>query len=340
MRALTISRHGGPDVLEVRTLPDPIPAEGQVLLRVARSGLNFADVSARVGLYPDAPRPPMVMGYEVSGTVQALGAGVLTPAVGTSVVAFTRFGGHATHVCTDARVAFPMPSGMSLEQAAALPVNYVTAHHLLHRVGGLKPGRALLVHMAAGGVGLAAIQLARAVGDVMVYGTASAGKHAFLRQVGLHHPIDYRTEDWVAEIRRLTGGRGVDLVLDALGGKDWQRSYSVLAPAGHLACFGFANLISGERRNWAHVLFELARVKRFGPLQLMGDNKTVSGVNLGHLFGEVALLGDAMRALFQLFAEGRIAPHVDRVFPLVEGAAAHRFLQERRNVGKVLFDCS
>jgi NADPH:quinone reductase-like Zn-dependent oxidoreductase len=340
MRALTISRHGGPDVLEVRTLPDPVPAEGQVLLRVARAGLNFADVSARVGLYPDAPKPPMVMGYEVSGTVEALGPGVEAPAVGTRVVAFTRFGGQATHVCTDARVAFPLPSGMSLEQAAALPVNYVTAHHLLHRVGGLKPGRTLLVHMAAGGVGIAAIQLAKAVGGVTVYGTASAGKHAFLRELGLTHPIDYRTEDWVAEVRRLTSGRGVDLVLDALGGKDWERSYSVLAPAGQLCCFGFANLISGEKRSWPRVLWQLAQVKRFGPLQLMGDNKTVSGVNLGHLFGEVALLGEAMHALFQLFEEGRIAPHVDRVFPLAEGAAAHRFLQERRNVGKVLFDCS
>ncbi len=114
----------------------------------------------------------------------------------------------------------------------------------------------------------------------------------------------------------------------------------MLAPAGHLACFGFANLITGEKRSWPRVLWQLTRVKRWGPLQLMSDNRTVSGVNLGHLFGEVALLGEAMQALFRLFGEGKVAPRVDRVFPLAEGAAAHRFLQERRNVGKVLFDCT
>jgi synaptic vesicle membrane protein VAT-1 len=340
MRALTILRHGGPDVLEVRTLPEPVPGAGQVRIRVARAGLNFADVSARVGLYPDAPKPPCVVGYEVSGTVDALGPGVSSPAVGTPVVAFTRFGGQATHALTDARVVFPLPKGMSLDQAAALPVNYVTAHHLLHRVGGLKPGRSVLVHMAAGGVGIAAIQLARAVGGVTLFGTASAAKHAILREAGVQHPIDYRTEDWAAEVKRLTDGRGVDLILDPLGGADTERGYRCLAPAGHLACFGFANLITGEKRNWPRVLWQLTKVKRFSPLQLMSDNRTVSGVNLGHLFGEVALLGEAMRALFQLFEEGHIAPRVDRVFPLAEGPAAHRFLQERRNVGKVLFDCS
>jgi NADPH:quinone reductase-like Zn-dependent oxidoreductase len=340
MRALTITRYGGPDVLEVRTLPDPVPGPGQVLIRVARAGLNFADVSARVGLYPDAPKPPVVVGYEVSGTVEALGQGVTAPGVGTQVLALTRFGGQATHAVTDARGVVPLPKGMTLDQAAALPVNYFTAHHLLHRVGGVKPGRTVLVHMAAGGVGLAVIQLARAVGGVTLYGTASAAKHALLREAGLQHPIDYRTTDWVAEVKRLTNGRGVDLILDALGGADTARGYDCLAPVGHLACFGFANLVSGTTRNWPKVLWQLTKMRRWGPLQLMNDNRTVSGVNLGHLFGEVALLQETMRALLQLFEEGRVAPRVDRVFPLAEGPAAHRFLQERRNVGKVLFDCS
>ncbi len=340
MRALTISRHGGPDVLVLRTAPDPVPGPGQLLIRVARAGLNFADVSARVGLYPDAPKPPMVMGYEVSGVVEALGPGVSSPRVGSEVLALTRFGGQATHALADVRLAFPVPSWMKLDEAAALPVNYLTAHHLLHRVGGLRPGRSVLVHMAAGGVGMAAIQLARAVGGVTLFGTASAAKHALLKEAGLDHPIDYRTQDWEAEVHRLTAGRGVDLILDALGGVDSERSYRSLAPAGHLACFGFANLISGPTRNWPRVLWQLARVKRWGPLQLMGDNRTVSGVNLGHLFNEFALLGETMQELLHLFAEGRIAPKVARIFPLAEGADAHRFLQERRNVGKVLFDCT
>ncbi len=340
MRALTTPHYGNPDVLEVRTLPDPVPGQGQLRIRVARAGLNFADVNARMGLYPDAPKPPMVVGYEVSGTVDALGPGVSAPAVGTSVLALTHFGGQATHALADARVTTPIPAGMTLDQAAALPVNYVTAHHLLHRVGALQPGRSLLVHSAGGGVGLAVIQLARAVGDVTLFGTASAAKHAFLREAGLQYPIDYRTLDWAEEVKRLTQGRGVDLILDPLGGEDTKRGYQSLAPVGHLICFGFSQLISGSKRSWPHVLWQLTKMQRFGPLQLMSDNRTVSGVNVGHLFGEVTLLGDVMKDLFRLFQAGKISPHVDRVFPLSEGPAAHRFLQERRNVGKVLFDCT
>jgi NADPH:quinone reductase-like Zn-dependent oxidoreductase len=340
MRELTITRHGGPEVLRVTERPDPFPGPGQICIRVARSGLNFADISARVGLYPDAPKPPLVAGYEVAGTVEALGEGVTGPAVGTPVLAFTRFGGQATHAVTDARGVVPVPAGMTLDQAAALPVNYLTAHHLLHRVGGLQPGRSVLVHMAAGGVGLAVIQLCRAVGGVTLFGTASAAKHPFLRQAGVDHPIDYRTTDWAAEVRRLTGGRGVDLILDPIGGADWDRGYRLLAPAGLLVCFGFANLISGPKRSLPRVLWQLMRVRRWGPLQLMNDNRGVAGVNVGHLWTEVALIGDTMRMLLDLFTKGAIAPRVDRVFPLAEGAAAHRFLQERRNVGKVLFDCT
>ena len=340
MRALTTPHYGNPDVLEVRTLPDPVPGQGQLRIRVARAGLNFADINARVGLYPDAPKPPMVVGYEVSGTVDALGPGVSAPAVGTSVLALTNFGGQATHALADARVTTPIPTGMTLDQAAALPVNYVTAHHLLHRVGALQPGRSVLVHSAGGGVGLAVIQLARAVGNVTLFGTASASKHAFLREAGLQYPIDYRTLDWAEEVKRLTEGRGVDLVLDPLGGEETKRAYQSLAPVGHLICFGFSNATSGDKRSWPHVLWQLAKMQRFGPLQLMSDNRSVSGVNLGHLFSEVTLLGDVMKDLFRLFQAGKISPHVDRVFPLSEGPAAHRFLQERRNVGKVLFDCT
>lgn len=340
MRSLTITRYGGPEVLALREAPDPRPGRGELLIRVARAGLNFADVTARVGLYPDAPRPPMVMGYEVAGTVEALGEGVAGPGPGTQVLSFTAFGGQATHAVVDARAALPLPAGMSLDQAAALPVNYATAHHLLHRVGGLLPGQSVLVHMAAGGVGLAVLQLCRAVGRVTVYGTASAGKHAFLRQAGLDHPIDYRTGDWAAEVRRLTAGRGVDLVLDPLGGATWEQGYRLLAPAGKLLVFGFANLLTGESRSWPHVLWQLAQVRRWGPLRLMNDNRGVCGVNLGHLWGETELIAGTMQSLLDLFRRGAIAPRVDRVFPLAEGAAAHRFLQERKNVGKVLFDCS
>src|SRR5215472_6260452 len=316
MRALTITRYGPPEVLAVREAPDPVPAPGQVCIRVARAGLNFADVSARVGLYPDAPKPPMVMGYEVSGTVAALGEGVSAPPVGTRVMAMTKFSGQATHAVADARYVLKLPDGMDLDQAAALPVNWVTAHHMLHRIANLRPGMTLLVHMAAGGVGLAAIALARAVGGVTILGTASAPKHPVLREAGVTHPIDYRTQDYVAEVKRLTHGRGVDLILDALGGPEWERNDGLLAPAGHLVCFGWANATSGERRNLLHVAGGLLTMKKWNALQLMSKNRSVSGVNVGHLWSEPRLMRTALDAVMARWQEGKVHSHIDAVFPL------------------------
>ncbi|HVP61002.1 MAG TPA: medium chain dehydrogenase/reductase family protein [Myxococcaceae bacterium] len=340
MRALTITRYGPPEVLAIREAKDPVPGPGQVCIRVARAGLNFADVSARVGLYPDAPKPPMVMGYEVSGTVASLGEGVSAPPVGTRVLAMTHFGGQATHALADGRYVIPLPETMDLDQAAAFPVNWLTAHHMLHRVANLKPGMALLVHMAAGGVGLAAIALARAVGGVTIFGSASASKHGVLREAGVDHPIDYRTQDYVEEVKRLTGGRGVDLVLDALGGPEWTRNTRVLAPVGQLICFGWANAASGESRNLLKVATGLATMKRWNALELMSKNISVSGVNVGHLWGEASTLRATLDALMRLWREGKVRSHIDQVFPLAEGAAAHRRMHERKNVGKILFDCA
>jgi NADPH:quinone reductase-like Zn-dependent oxidoreductase len=340
MRALTIMRYGPPEVLAVRERPDPSPGAGQVSIRVERAGLNFADLAARVGLYPDAPKPPMVMGYEVAGTVTALGPGASGPPVGTRVLALTRFGGQASQVVADARYVVPLPEGMTMDQAAALPVNWLTAHHLLHRIGHLGPGQALLVHMAAGGVGLAAIALARLIGGVRIFGTASAGKHGLLREAGVDHPIDYRTQDYVAEVKALTAGRGVNLILDAVGGPEWSRNYGLLAPAGQLICFGWAQATSGETRNYLHLARGILGLRRWSALELMGDNRTVSGVNVGHLWGEHVLMRETLDALLVLWREGKVKSHIDSVFPLDQGAAAHRRMHERKNVGKILFDCS
>jgi NADPH:quinone reductase-like Zn-dependent oxidoreductase len=311
-----------------------------VCIRVERAGLNFADLAARVGLYPDAPKPPMVMGYEVAGTVAALGAGASGLPVGTRVLALTRFGGQATHALADVRYVIPLPQGMTMDQAAALPVNWSTAHHMLHRVGHLQPGQALLVHMAAGGVGLAAVALARMVEGVRIFGTASASKHALLRQAGVDHPLDYRTQDYVVEVKRLTAGRGVDLILDAVGGPEWSRNYGLLAPAGQLICFGWAQATSGETRNYLHLARGILGIRRWSALELMSDNRTVSGVNLGHLWGEHAAMRATLEALLALWRAGKIQSHIDSIFPLDQGPAAHRRMHERKNVGKILFDCS
>jgi NADPH:quinone reductase-like Zn-dependent oxidoreductase len=225
---------------------------------------------------------------------------------------------------------------MSFEVAAAIPVNYLTAYHMLFNVAPLRPGRKVLVHMAAGGVGIAVLQLCRTVEGIETFGTASASKHDILREEGCTHPIDYRTVDYVARVRELTGGAGVDLVLDPLGGADWRKGLSLLGPLGHLIAYGFANITSGERRSLLRVLRQGLRVPKISPLGLMNRNRSVSGVNVGHLWGQGELLREALTALMGLWESGVVRPRIDTVFPFADAGAAHRRITERRNVGKVL----
>jgi NADPH:quinone reductase-like Zn-dependent oxidoreductase len=327
-------------VLEVRESADLSPGPGQLRIDVHRAGLNFADLMARMGLYPDAPKTPFVAGYEVSGVVSALGEGAEGFSVGDRVVALTEFGGQASQVVVGVMQAMRLPDHVDFDAAAALPVAYLTAHHMLFHVGTLRPKERLLIHAAAGAVGLAAIQLARRVPEVELFGTASQPKHDFLRGEGLHHPIDYRSVDYAAEVRRLTGGEGVHCVLDSLGGRDWRKGYALLRPAGRLVCFGFSNLTGGERPNVFRALGQLLSVRRFNPIDMANTNRTVSGVHLGRLWSEAALMRGQLEKLVGWLGEGSVRPRVDRVFPLSAGADAHRYLHQRKNVGKVLFDCT
>jgi NADPH:quinone reductase-like Zn-dependent oxidoreductase len=337
MRAVWITKSGGPEVLAVRETPDPEPGPGEVRIRVRAAGLNFAEVMARQGLYPDAPKPPCVVGYEVSGVVDAVGPGVIEgPSAGARVLALTRFGGHADTVCVPAAQVLDMPDGMGFEEAAAVPVNYLTAYHMLFRIANVRPGERVLVHMAAGGVGIAVLQLCRTVDGVVTFGTASAGKHDVLRAEGCTHPIDYRTRDYVAEVRRLTADEGVDVVLDPLGGRDWKRGMSLLRPVGRLVAYGFANVASGDRRSLGRMASQVVGIPLFTPLGLMDHNRTISGVNVGHLWGQAQLLREELEAVLDLWRAGVVRPRVDEAVPFAEAAVAHRRLSERRNVGKVV----
>jgi NADPH:quinone reductase-like Zn-dependent oxidoreductase len=337
MRSVWIRKHGGPKVLEVRETPDPEPASGEVRIDVRACGLNFAEVMARKGLYPDAPKPPCVVGYEGAGVIDAIGKGVTGFSEGTRVLFLCRFQGHASKVVTNTAQVFAIPDSMSFEEAAAIPVVYLTAYHMLFRVARIRPREHVLVHMAAGGVGTAALQLCRTVEGVVTYGTASAGKHDFVREHGCTHPIDYRSLDYVEEVKRLTNGRGVDLVLDPLGGGDWTKGYELLAPAGMLIAFGLANAnTSSGSRSLFHVAGQLLSVPRFSPMKLMDHNRTVSGVNMGHLFGELEMLRGEMEEIVELYRRGQIRPHVSKSFPFSQAAEAHQELELGKNVGKVL----
>jgi NADPH:quinone reductase-like Zn-dependent oxidoreductase len=335
MRRVVIPRYGTPDVLEVREAPDPTPGTGEIRIAVAAAGVNFADILGRLGLYPDAPRPPFTPGYEVCGTVDAVGAGVDEWRAGDRVVALTRFGGYATSVVVPATLAFRTPSALSDVEGAALPVNYLTALVALYKFANLDAGETVLIHSAAGGVGIAATQLARLRGATII-GAASSAKHEALRAFGVDYPIDYRKVDVVAEVRRLTNGRGVDVILDSIGGGSFADSYSLLAPLGRLALYGVSSIAPGTKRSWWRAVRTVLSMPKFKPLSLMNRNRGVFGINLAHLWGETDQLRKAMRLLLEEAGRGRIRPVIAKTYPLDQAAEAHRFIQSRSNVGKVV----
>jgi NADPH:quinone reductase-like Zn-dependent oxidoreductase len=335
MKAAVITRSGAPEVLRRIDWPDPEPRAGEMRIRTTYAGVNFADLAARIGIYPDAPKPPCVIGYEVSGTVEKLAPDVTGWKLGERVLAMTLFGGYAELACTPAAGARRIPEGMSDEEAAALPVVYITAYHMLHHLTTVRAGDRVLIHAAAGGVGIAAVQMCQAAG-AEIFGTASASKHEFLRGIGVAHCIDYRTQDFLTEVKRLTGGEGVDIVLDAQGGASLAKSYACLRQGGRLFSFGFSRATPGERRALFTIVTEFFRIPRFHPLKLMNENRAVLGVNMNHLSRRPDLLGRELDGLLDLHAKGVIRPRVDKVFPLSAAADAHRYLGERRNIGKVL----
>jgi NADPH:quinone reductase-like Zn-dependent oxidoreductase len=335
MRQVVITRRGPPEVLQVTETAEPVPGDGEVRIAVRASGINFADVMARLGLYPDAPPLPAVVGYEVAGVVDAVGSSDVPFRPGDRVFAFTRFGGYASSVVVPAVFVYPTPPILSDAEAAAIPVNYLTAFVALETLAHVNAGETVLIHGAGGGVGIAATQIAKQRGATVI-GTASAMKLDAIRSLGVDHAIDHRQADVPAEVRRLTSGRGVDVVLDPIGGRSVRISYELLAPLGRLVIYGASSLASGERRNLLHVVRTLMTMPTFKPLSLMNRNRGVFGLNLGHLWSETARLRNAADALLAGFAAGALHPVIAKTFPLEKAADAHRYIQSRANIGKVI----
>lgn len=330
MRAIVITAHGPYDVLQVQERPDPVCGPGQVRIEVRAAGVNFADVMARIGLYPDAPKPPAVVGYEVSGTVAEVGAGVEGVAVGDRVMAGTQFGGYAEQVAVPAADVVPLPDALSFEQGAAIPVNYATAWAGLVGYGSLRAGERVLIHAAAGGVGIAATQIARRHG-AEVWGTASPGKHDALRRFGVEHPLDYTRKGWEK------GLPPFDLVMDAIGGESVRRSYRMLRAGGRVVAFGASSVVSGEKRSLLTAAPQALRMVRgFNLMDQMQDSKAVIGLNMLTLWKDRGTLEPWVTPLLELMADGTVAPVVSHVVPFANAGEAHRVLTERRNVGKVV----
>jgi NADPH:quinone reductase-like Zn-dependent oxidoreductase len=335
MRQAVIPRYGPPEVFEIRDAADPRPEAGHLRVRVRAAGVNYADILSRLGLYPDAPRPPVVVGYEVAGFVDEVGADVTGFAAGDRVVSLTRFGGYSDVVVVPAAQAFHVPQDLSDSEAAAVPVNYLTAALALYRMAALNPGDTVLIHNAGGGVGIAAAQLAR-LRRATVIGTSSAFKHAALRSFGMEHVIDYHHADVADEVRKITRGRGVDVILDPIGGRSFMSSYRMLAPLGRLIVFGLSSAVSGEQRSWWRAFRAWMSTPRFNPLSMINRNRGVFGLHLGHLWDEHRQLTPLMTMILSELSAERLKPVVARTFPLDRVADAHRFIQNRLNIGKVV----
>jgi NADPH:quinone reductase-like Zn-dependent oxidoreductase len=278
-----------------------------------------------------------VVGYEVAGEVDALGDGVDDLSEGDRVIAGTRFGGQAELVVAESGNVVPLPGTWSFEEGAAMPVNYMTAYAALVRYGSLREGERVLIHAAAGGVGIAATQIARILG-AEIYGTASEPKHGATAEQGVDHPIDYRKKDFAEEVRRIAGEkRPLDVVLDAVGGKSFEKSYALLRAGGRLVCFGASSAMKGDRRSLLRAARMYVQTPRFHPVrELMPTSRAVIGLNLLTLWDERGTLDDIMEPLAKWAEEGRIRPVVDEAFPLERGADAHRHMAGGANVGKIV----
>lgn len=341
MRAMVVRRYGPPEVFEPGEMPDPQPKPGEVLVRVKAVGVNFADLLQRMGIYPGTPKPPFVPGMEVAGVVEKVAEGGTRPNEadtfkrGDAVAAYTRVGGYAEWVSVPMRNAYRLPPAMTFEDGAAIPVNYATAYHSMFTMGNLQPGDRILIHNAAGGVGIAAVQLARARG-LVIFGTAGPAKQEYLRKIGVDHAIDYEKSDFVDVVRKFAAD-GIEMVMDPIGGKSWARSAECLGPMGRLIVFGFSAAAGADgKKSLVRSVTALLQTPRFHPLKLLRGNIAVIGVSLGGLQSRAAVLRKELDDLFKMYASGKIKPVISKTFPLTEAAAAHKYIHDRKNIGKVI----
>ena len=337
-RSYYIVKHGSADVaFELRDEPIPAFEQGKVRVATEGFGINFADVMARKGLYQDAPPLPCVVGYESVGrTMDAFTYNGVTVAAGTRVLAFSRFGGYSTHVVSEASAVKPIPEDMPIGEALALAVQYCTAYHAAFECVHVFPEDHVLVQAAAGGVGTALVQLLRLKGCT-IYGTAGSDKKLeLLREQGVHHPINYTTQDFETVIHEKLGKRGLDIVFDSLGGSSFAKGFKSLGKGGRIVAYGAAEQVGGGFQLW-NTLKMAANFGVFSPIQLLMNSKAMIGVNMLHIADERPhVLARNMQAVIELWKQGKIKPVVGGTFPASQLAEAHRFVESRKSVGKVV----
>lgn len=322
MLAVTVAEPGDPSVLRLAEVADPLPGDGDVLIRVAAAGLNGADLSQRRGFYPPPPGAPDWPGLEVSGTIAAVGAGVGRWRIGDRVCALLPGGGYAELVAVDAGLVLPVPAAVDLVEAAGLPEAVATVWSNVFRLGRLAAGETLLVHGGSSGIGSTAIQLGRAFGAQVIATAGSETKTAFCRELGADAAVDYRTQDFVAAVLAATDGRGADVVLDIVGGSYIARDLDALALGGRI--------MSIATRESAPASLDVGL--------LMRKRALIHGTTLRArpLAERQEIIADVEERVWPLLGDRRLHPVVDSVFPLADAAQAHRRMESSAHLGKIL----
>lgn len=334
MKAAVLVKNGiSSKAFEIREVETPKPGEGQVLIKAEAFGLNFADVMARHGDYQDCPPLPAIIGYDVVGKVEALGAGVTNVKVGDRVTAMTRFGGYAEYALTDYRACSKIADDYPVGKATALTTQYCTAYYCFEEVVSLFEGDAILIHAAAGGVGTALVQLAKEKGCV-VFGTAgSQEKLDYLKSIGVDYPINYRTQDFEKEIKKIIGEKGLDVVFDPIGGKSVKKGIRLLGSGGRIVLFGAAGM------NGTNIFGKIGTGLGFGiyhPVEFMLSSKGMIGVNMLRIAdNRPNVLKRCLDNVVKLVEEGVLDPTVGKVFKVDKLAEAHDYLEMRKSMGKV-----
>lgn len=322
MTAIAIREPGGPDVLEPRQIERPEPGHGEILVRVEAAGVNRPDIVQRMGLYPPPPGAPATPGLEIAGSIAAVGPGVTLWRAGERVCALVGGGGYAEYCTVHESHALPVPKGLSAIEAAALPETFFTVWTNVFERARLGAGETLLVHGGSSGIGTTAIQLGRAFGARVIVTAGSAGKCTACLNLGAEAAIDYREQDFVAEVKRLTGGRGADVILDMVGGDYIARNIQAAAPDGRIVSIAFL------KGSTVEVNFMPVMLKR---LTLTGSTLRPRGIE------EKAALARTLRErVWPLLEAGRIRPLIDRTFPLAEAAQAHELMERSGHIGKIV----
>jgi NADPH:quinone reductase-like Zn-dependent oxidoreductase len=333
-QSIFVTKHGVPDVLKLK--PDSLkePIIGEVCVKIKYSGINFADIMGRMGLYPTAPKPPYVPGFEIAGIIEKTGEDSTKNLVGRAVVGLSRFHGYSTHTNVPLNQLFFIDEKW-LNVAAAIPVNYLTAYFMMVHQAAIRENEWFLIHGIGGGVGIAAIQIAQHLG-VKIIGTCSGWKHNQIHEMGVEHVIDYRSENFKDRVLEITDGNGADVIIDSLGGKALKDSYGCLAEFGRLISYGFSKAAPGTKKNILKIIPEYLGMPKFNPMHLMSKNKGVFGFHLGLIQKRQDLVKKYGSLLLKWLDDGIISPKVDTIFPLEKAAEAHQYISDRNNFGKVL----